>query len=239
MATPDPLCLLEHTPRSQRLREPAFPSTCRNTQVITTDRDKAELRNFQERPLSGSAAGLRVAQSAPALPLERRLRAVALARPVVVGRAVDDDVAAVERGVALGVVAAGVGAAALLAGERAGGDQRARAGAVCEQRLRPLGVRDDAGVACRAARAWRARRPAARGARAGGRARRPRPRAWRRRARRARQAPRGAPKTKHSLSELDASRLAPCRPVQEDSPTAYRPAERRARVRSATTPPIV
>ncbi len=28
------------------------------------------------------------------------------------------------------------------------------------------------------------------------------------------------PKTKHSLSELEASRLAPCRPVQEHSPTA-------------------
>ena len=28
------------------------------------------------------------------------------------------------------------------------------------------------------------------------------------------------PKTKHSLSELEARRLAPCRPVQEHSPTA-------------------
>ena len=30
------------------------------------------------------------------------------------------------------------------------------------------------------------------------------------------------PKTKHSLSEFEASRLAPCRPVQAHSPTAYR-----------------
>src|SRR5438128_2217866 len=30
--------------------------------------------------------------------------------------------------------------------------------------------------------------------------------------------------TKHSLSELDASRLAPCRPVLDASPTAYSPA---------------
>ena len=31
------------------------------------------------------------------------------------------------------------------------------------------------------------------------------------------------PKTKHSLSELEASRLAPWRPVQADSPTASSP----------------
>ena len=32
-----------------------------------------------------------------------------------------------------------------------------------------------------------------------------------------------APNTKHSLSEFEASRLAPCRPVQAHSPTANRP----------------
>ena len=38
------------------------------------------------------------------------------------------------------------------------------------------------------------------------------------------------PNTKHSLSELEASRLAPCTPVQAHSPTAYRPGRRRAPV---------
>ena len=38
------------------------------------------------------------------------------------------------------------------------------------------------------------------------------------------------PKTKHSESEFDASRLAPCRPVHAHSPTAYRPATVRAAV---------
>ena len=49
----------------------------------------------------------------------------------------------------------------------------------------------------------------------------------RRRAAAARRAPRSAarrPNTKHSDSELEASRLAPCRPVQAHSPTAYSPA---------------
>src|ERR1700693_1954289 len=88
MATPDPLQLLEHTPRSQRLREPPIPSTCMNTSLITTDRDKAQLRNFlglfMNRPLSGSAAGIRAARSAPDLPVERRLVVVpAIAAPGV------------------------------------------------------------------------------------------------------------------------------------------------------------
>ncbi len=45
--------------------------------------------------------------------------------------------------------------------------------------------------------------------------------------------------TKHSLSELEASRLAPCRPVHEDSPTAYNPGNVECACRSATIPPIV
>ena len=39
-----------------------------------------------------------------------------------------------------------------------------------------------------------------------------------------------AANTKHSLSELEARRLAPCRPVHDASPTAYKPGERGARV---------
>ena len=42
--------------------------------------------------------------------------------------------------------------------------------------------------------------------------------------------------TKHSLSEFEARRLAPCRPVQEDSPTAYSPGTRRARVQVGDDP---
>ena len=38
------------------------------------------------------------------------------------------------------------------------------------------------------------------------------------------------PNTKHSDSEFDASRLAPCRPVQAHSPTAYRPGDAGAAV---------
>ena len=45
--------------------------------------------------------------------------------------------------------------------------------------------------------------------------------------------------TKHSLSEFDASRLAPCSPVHEDSPTAYRPSSVERALRSTTMPPIM
>ena len=46
------------------------------------------------------------------------------------------------------------------------------------------------------------------------------------------------PITKHSLRELEASRLAPCRPVHADSPIAYRPGTVVPPSRSATMPPM-
>ena len=58
----------------------------------------------------------------------------------------------------------------------------------------------------------------------------------------ARRAPRAAaraPNTKHSVSELEASRLAPCRPVHEHSPTAYRPGSVARPSRSVAIPPIM
>ena len=48
-----------------------------------------------------------------------------------------------------------------------------------------------------------------------------------------------APKTKHSESEFDARRLAPWRPVQEHSPTAYRPGNVARPCRSVAMPPIM
>ena len=122
---------------------------------------------------------------------------------------------AVERGVGSGLVDALVGAAALLA-RQAGG---ARSGG-------------RAGRGRRAARAGRRRRAAGRrGARArracssGGRRGQPRSAGRRRRAggsgsAAARASAARRPNTKHSASEFDASRLAPCRPVQAHSPTA-------------------
>ena len=117
--------------------------------------------------------------------------------------------------VELGELGAGVRAAGLLARERGGGDEpgervrvavRARRGprrVALQAGEAPDGL---AGLAASAARSRRRRR--------------------RRRSRAAgRRAPASAarrPKTKHSLSEFDASRLAPCRPVQAHSPTAYR-----------------
>ena len=48
---------------------------------------------------------------------------------------------------------------------------------------------------------------------------------------------RRAPNTMPSSSELDASRLAPCTPVQATSPTAHSPGSAVAPPRSVTTPP--
>ena len=125
----------------------------------------------------------------------------------------DDGVHRVERGIGLREVGAHVRAAALVARERAGRDQARERVGVVEQPLEALARAPQAGVAPerlarRCADAPRHRRHAlrralrARGLAAGG------------------ERARGAPKTKHSLSEFDARRLAPCRPVQADSPTA-------------------
>ncbi len=46
-----------------------------------------------------------------------------------------------------------------------------------------------------------------------------------------------APNTIPSSNEFDASRLAPCTPVQATSPTAHNPAIALAPSRSVTTPP--
>ena len=48
-----------------------------------------------------------------------------------------------------------------------------------------------------------------------------------------------AAKTMPSSSEFDASRLAPCTPVQATSPAAQSPGRAVAPSRSVTTPPIV
>ena len=48
---------------------------------------------------------------------------------------------------------------------------------------------------------------------------------------------RRAPNTMPSSSELEASRLAPCTPVQATSPTAHSPGSAVAPHRSVTTPP--
>ena len=127
--------------------------------------------------------------------------------------------AAIERCVPLGIVQALVRPAALAAGERAAGDQTNEGVGVLEQLAQPLTRANDARVA--------PQRAARRRARHGGRGQRAQgiqcrllaeaaagarsPSAWAT-ARRA--------NTKHSESELEASRLAPCRPVQEVSPTA-------------------
>ena len=106
-----------------------------------------------------------------------------------------------------------VAAARLAALQRAGGDRPRRAGrgrAISSRQLlgaarRPGQAPDRlAGLLGRAARSASREAPAAPPA-----ALAERPRAAAR-----------APKTKHSLSEFEASRLAPCRPVQEHSPTA-------------------
>jgi hypothetical protein len=47
------------------------------------------------------------------------------------------------------------------------------------------------------------------------------------------------PNTKHSASEFEASRLAPCSPVQADSPIAYRPGSDERPSMSVAIPPIV
>ena len=60
----------------------------------------------------------------------------------------------------------------------------------------------------------------------------------RRRGRRARPRAARVPKTKHSLSEFEASRLAPCSPVHAASPTASRPGSVLRPSRSVWTPPI-
>ena len=127
-----------------------------------------------------------------------------------------DGVVVVELGIEIGVVAPPVGAAALLAGERAGrheARERVRVGA---QRVEARGVALEPGVAPTGPRASRARAASTRG-----RAAAPARRGAGRRA--ARPAPRSAarrPNTKHSVSEFEASRLAPCRPVHAHSPTA-------------------
>ena len=47
-----------------------------------------------------------------------------------------------------------------------------------------------------------------------------------------------APNTRASSRELEASRLAPCRPVAAHSPTAHRPASELRPCASTATPPI-
>ena len=112
------------------------------------------------------------------------------------------------------IVGAEVAAAALLAGERALGDQPREQRGACAQPLEAGGVADQARVAPRA----RAGAPASRAAR---------PTAPReaREAGAATGSPSAAsaarrPKTRHSSSEFDASRFAPCTPVHAHSPAA-------------------
>ena len=124
-------------------------------------------------------------------------------------------VAPVQVRVRRGEIGAGVRAAALLAGERAAGDEpgermrivRAAARSVAASRSRPacrhiaLRVSREGGAGDGVRRARRRVRVRARGSSSAASAAR-------------------RPKTKHSESEFEASRLAPCRPVQAHSPTA-------------------
>ena len=115
------------------------------------------------------------------------------------------------------------------------GDQRARAGAgrrraragPSPSRSRPASRHSASRLAGEIG--WRRRRR--RAGRPVGAARRARARARRAAARAAR-----APNTKHSVSEFEASRLAPCRPVHEHSPTAYSPASVARRVEVGRDP---
>ena len=122
--------------------------------------------------------------------------------------------AAVQLGCAQREVRARVGAAALLPGEGAGGDEPRERVLVVEQASQPVGVRsrpasrhiaarasyDGAGAASTAGGVRLARRRGAGSSSAASAARRP--------------------NTKHSDSELEARRFAPCRPVHAHSPTA-------------------
>ena len=124
----------------------------------------------------------------------------------------EDEMDPVQLGIGFGTVAAQVTAARLVAPQGAGRGRRGQRVRVGDQRARG---RPGCGSARRGARpprgsprsAGRSRTRAERGRRRSA----PSPSA----ASAAR-----APKTKHSLSELEASRLAPCRPVHEHSPTA-------------------
>ena len=126
----------------------------------------------------------------------------------------------IERGIALGVVGALMGAAALLARERAAREQPGEGMGVLAQALQARGGAHDAGVAPERLARLSSRRSGGAGrvpsawssAGEGGGASGPRVESAWSTARRA--------NTKHSLSEFEARRLAPCRPVQEDSPTA-------------------
>ena len=117
----------------------------------------------------------------------------------------------VEGGVALRELGAGVGAARLAARQRGHGDEPGERVRVVRERVEVLrvalqpGERPDrlAGLALGASigsPAYGSGSPGAGSSSAFSAARRP--------------------KTKHSLSEFEASRLAPCRPVQAHSPTA-------------------
>ena len=136
----------------------------------------------------------------------------------------EDEVTPIERGIALGVVGALVGAAALRrararcarAAGPAGWGSSSRRCRPSAERTMPAS-RHSASRVCRVARGrrWEGAERLDLGRRGG--------RCEGARARRARAATARRANTKHSLSEFEARRLAPCRPVQEDSPTAYSP----------------
>ena len=168
---------------------------CRSKERCVKDSLTAHIRRA-EAAQQGGASG-------PAL------GAHAAARP-------DDEVDAVEARGRGGGVGAPVGAARLAPRERGGRDQPRERVGVAEQALEaPRASRRGPAFAQTAARVASVggskrqrrqrgrRRPRVLGARAASAAR--------------------APKTKHSLSEFDASRLAPWRPVHAHSPTAKRP----------------
>ena len=121
-------------------------------------------------------------------------------------------------------------AAGLGAHERERGDQPRQRVGVAEQRLEPVGVAHGPGVAPdRLAGGVRRAAEAplgGSGGAAGGSGSSSAARAAR------------LPKTKHSLSEFEASRLAPWRPVQAHSPTASSPGSEVRPSRSVATPPI-
>ena len=179
----------------------------------------------------GSAGGVRPASSAargsrrPAWRARARRRSgpALPADGVLVG---DDGVASVERRVALGVVERRCAPRLSVARERAARDQPGKRMRVLQQPREALRVAHDAGVAPTAPRAWSARRTRARAARAAPSS----------------SAPCGASgggagcesacstarraNTKHSLSEFEARRLAPCRPVQDGLADRIQPRRR-------------
>ena len=220
MATaPDPLCrskcLLEHARRPQRLRPPETPSTTANTEVDEKERDKgrtvkvlgsrADLKHLMtpERDRVFGARQLSARSASRARP--RRDHRVAL--PSNAGSAAGKS--ARRCAPRLSVRASAQRAISRASGMRVAQQTREALAACARCRRRATAPRASrprpALGRARRERVQLGGSPAARGAGSG----------WTARSRR-----RARANTKHSLSELDASRLAPCSPVHDDSPTA-------------------